>query len=203
MPDLPSPLTTTYYLARPPEPDIYRTVQGFKIISATTILHIHLFDQYLDFKIDSLGATWAGCWVLFRYGYLIHLCTQLYRTCWTWLGRKEETVENDGTFSVEKEGDAFIIRGSCSPHEPRRYKDAALEECFTGKLLLAESNGEWMRLFRRNQTGKEIPSRIMVNPEETVGEAKGVGAQGWLRLRLRRLLGNFGVKDLESSEQAL
>jgi hypothetical protein len=166
-------------------------------------LHIQLFDQHLDFKIDALGATWAGCWVLFWHGYWIHLCTQLlYRTCRTWL-RREETVENDETyFSVEKEGDEFIIRGSCSPHDSR-FKEAVLEECWTGKLLVAESYGEWMRLFRRNQTGKEIPSRIMVNLEETAEEAKGVGAQGWLLLRVRRFLGNLGVKDLESSEQAL
>jgi hypothetical protein len=92
------------------------------------------------------------------------------------LGRKEETVENDGkSFSVEKEEDEFIIRGSCSIYNPR-FKEVALEECWTGKLLLAESNGEWMRLFRRNQTGKEIPLRIMVNPEEIAEEAKGVGA---------------------------
>jgi hypothetical protein len=40
----------------------------------------------------------------------------------------------------------------------------------------------------------------MANPKETAEEAKGVGVQGWLRLRLRRFLGNLGVKDLESSE---
>jgi hypothetical protein len=183
---------------------MYKAVQGFKIISATIILHIQLFDQLLDFKIDSLGATWAGCWVLFRHGYWIHLCTQLctqlYRTFRTWLRRKNETVENDGTpFRVERKGDEFIIRGNCSPHDSR-FKEAVLEECWTGKLLLAESNGEWMRLFRWNQTGNEIPSRIMANPKETAEEAKGVGVQGWLRLRLRRFLGNLGVKDLESSE---
>jgi hypothetical protein len=159
-------------------------------------LHIQLFDQHLDFKIDALGATWAGYWVLFWNGYWIHLCTQLlYRTC--------RTVENDGTyFSVEKEGDEFIICGSCSPHKPR-FKEAVLEECWIGKLLVAENYGEWMRLFRQNQTRQEIPSRIMVSPEEIAGEAKGVGAQGWLRLRLRRFLGNLGVKDLVFSEQAL
>jgi hypothetical protein len=59
-----------------------------------------------------------------------------------------------------------------------------------------------MRLSRRNQTGKEIPLGIMVNPEEAAKEAKGVEAQAWLRLRLRRFLGNLGVKDLESSDQA-
>jgi hypothetical protein len=131
---------------------MYKAVQGFKIISATIILHIQLFDQLLDFEIDSLGATWAGCWVLFRHGYWIRpctqLCTQLYRTFRTWLRRKNETVENDGTpFRVEKKGDEFIIRGNCSPHN-FRFKEAVLEECWTGKLLLAESNGEWMRLFR-------------------------------------------------------
>ncbi|PMD55327.1 uncharacterized protein K444DRAFT_667154 [Hyaloscypha bicolor E] len=141
-----------YCLPRPQEPDMYKAVQGFKIISATIILHIQLFDQLLDFKIDSLGATWAGCWVLFRHGYWIHLCTQLctqlYRTFRTWLRRKNETVENDGTpFRVERKGDEFIIRGNCSPHDSR-FKEAVLEECWTGKLLLAESNGEWMRLFR-------------------------------------------------------
>jgi hypothetical protein len=181
---------------------MYRAVQGFKIISATTILHIQFFDKYLDFKIDALGATWAGCWVLFWRGYWIHLCTQLctqlYRTCRTWLGLKEGTVENDGTaFRVEKEGDEFIIRGSCSP-DTSRWKEEVLEECWIGKLLLAESNTDWMRLFRRSRTRKEIPGGIMVNPEE---EAKGVGAQGWLRLR--PFLSNLGVKDLESSKQAL
>ncbi|KAN0099162.1 hypothetical protein V8E51_012937 [Hyaloscypha variabilis] len=93
--------------------------QGFKIISATIILHIQLFDQHLDFTIGPLGASWAGCWILFWHGYWIQLCTQLctqlYRTCWTWLGCKEGRVQNSGTtFSVEKEGDEFIIRGSSS-----------------------------------------------------------------------------------------
>jgi hypothetical protein len=41
----------------------------------------------------------------------------------------------------------------------------------------------------------------MVNPEETAEETKGVRAQVWLRLP--RFFGNLGVKDLESSEQAL
>jgi hypothetical protein len=202
MPDLPSPLITTSNGSwASEEPDIYRAAQGFKIISATIILHIQLFDQYLDFKIDSLGATWAGCWVLFWHGYWIQLCTQLYRTCRT--GR-EGRVQNSGTpFSVEKEGDEFIIRGSCSPHAPR-WKEAVLEECWTGKLLLAESNGEWMRLFRRNQTRKKTSLGIMVDPEEAAKKTKGpVRAQAWLWLRLRRFLGNLGMKDLESLEQTL
>jgi hypothetical protein len=163
-------------------------------------LHIQVFYQYFHIEIDSLGASWAGCWFLFRHWYWIHLCTQMYRSCWTWLGPKNTEENGEKSFRVEKEGDEYVIRGICCPHTPR-VKEAVLEECWTGKILLVESNGEWMRLFRRNKTGKEVPSGIMVNPEETAEEAKGVGARVWLRLR--RFLGNLGVKDLESSEQAL
>jgi hypothetical protein len=47
-----------------------------------------------------------------------------------------------------------------------------LEEYWTGKLLLVESNREWIYLFRRNQTGKKTLLGIMVNPEDTVKEVK-------------------------------
>jgi hypothetical protein len=92
---------------------------------------------------------------------------------------------------------------SLSPHA-LRWKEAVLEECWTGKLLLAESNGEWMRLFHRNQIGKKNHLGIMVSEEEAAKEAKGrVWVQALLRLRLRRFFGNLGMTDLESSEEAL
>jgi hypothetical protein len=66
---------------------------------------------------------------------------------WRWiqLCQSFSTGKKETSFRVEKEGDQYIIRGRCC--HTISLDEATLKECWTGRLLLAESDGELMRLL--------------------------------------------------------
>lgn len=105
---------------------------GFKISSPRSkIFQTQVYDRSFDIELDALGASWAGRWMLFRYWYWI----QLLRTCFA---HKQGTA-----FYVEDEGQGwYVIRGSCCFHATKVHR-TELEECWVGRLMLAESHEGW------------------------------------------------------------
>jgi hypothetical protein len=111
---------------------------------------------------------------------------------WRWiqLCRSFSTRKKETSFRVEKVGDQYIIRGSCCLHHTISLDEAALKECWTGRFLLAESDGGLIRLFNirlrplqlGKWTGKGSQSKIMVDPTKAWKAGKGLEQWGLKRL---------------------
>jgi hypothetical protein len=109
--------------------------ERFQIVSEPrpNILHIQVLGQYSEIEIAALGSSWGGRWMLFSNWRWIQLC------------RSFSTGKKETSFRVERVEGKYIVRGIL--HNTISLDEAALKECWTGRLLLAESDGELMRLF--------------------------------------------------------
>ncbi len=109
--------------------------ERFQIISEPrpNILQIQVLGQYSEIEIAVLGSSWGGRWMLLSNWRWIQLC------------RSFSTGKKGTSFRVERVEDKYIVRGIL--HNTISLDEAALKECWTGRLLLAESDGELMRLF--------------------------------------------------------
>jgi len=118
-----------YSYTHPKRP--FFAIEGFKITSFRhlNIVEIQFYDQNFDTTIDALGASWAGLSIFVHHRYWIGLLRTSFK-------------QNDRPFRLRKIQAGYVIGGSCCGHSTL-LSILLLEECWEGRMLLAEDHGGW------------------------------------------------------------
>ncbi|KAF7865783.1 hypothetical protein EAF04_005948 [Stromatinia cepivora] len=119
--------------SHPKSPQIWGD-QDFQISSFThpNIVELQFCGQYFNITTESLGATWAGRFILYRHGYWSPLLQGMFK-------------KNDTPFRLEKAPTGYLVEGSCCVHSCHicHNFDDELKGSWEGRMLLAEHDGEW------------------------------------------------------------